>query len=132
MYPPPHVCILFFYLLFLVLPVKEKYFQTITWIDEPGQIREFNLKKCVVNCSGQLVEKLAIPDKMFEEWKAVDPWDEIMKYWLHGYCGKYVVSWEGLCMLLKDIKKSDVAANLEKAIENSVNGKKKINNAYLK
>ncbi len=101
-----------------------KTLSLIKWKDEQGYNQRFSLIKWVCVEWRDFGKLLNITGLKLDSWeeeydkKAEKCWKKVMNHWLKGRgSNEYPVSWEGLTILLKDLRHTEVAELLERAID---------------
>lgn len=104
-----------------------KSLSLIKWKDEQGNEHCFRFIDTVSDRWKDFATQLEIPESKLTAWEdeycrnTEKCWKKVMNFWLKGK-GKGIIvreypdTWEGLYLLLKDIKLNEVADELRKAL----------------
>ena len=92
------------------------------WKDQNGRVKDFRLVDKVSfkwQAFGSLIK---LEDDQLDAWASDFPqdtsrrcWRKVMGHWIENG-GGYPVTWDGLCSMLNDVGKSEVAKDLKKAL----------------
>ena len=105
------------------VPLSLKSLQLLKWDDENGQPHDFHLVKRVSVEWRKYGTFLGFEQNQLDVWKheslgdLTACWLKVMQEWLTGKSMQdYPITWEGLYTLLKDCDHSQIAIELEKAV----------------